>query len=79
MEEKILEIIDKTADEGYVYDAAGKKIADMFRAFILWKDFEDYRFVDSPIHSVYESVKHPDEKYSIDDLFQYWLTNIYKK
>jgi hypothetical protein len=79
MKEKILEIIDSKCETGgYVYDVAAEEITAMVFEFVEWMNN------DCPFWYEMESRGwcidlDAEAYYDIKGLFNYWLTNIYKK
>ena len=85
MEEKLLEIIERDVEQigwdeqgnpiynGFQHKA--KEIADHFKEFIKWKDF----WADYDNHDTTYYLDSIDKYLTLDELYQYWLTNIYKK
>ena len=89
MKEKILEIIDSKCETGgYVYDVAAEEITAMVFEFVGWIGtnerflFQIDRDIDGNVLSWgfgdferYNDLNIYDTEY----IFNYWLTNIYKK
>jgi hypothetical protein len=80
MEERLLEYLkDWLSNEPMTDEIAltqvAKEIAGHFKEFIKWKDFwSDYDNHDTTYYL--DSI---DKYLTLDELYQYWLTNIYKK
>ena len=83
MKEKILEIIDSKCETGgYVYDVAADEITAMVLEFVEWTLANCTQWIVDMSETRYEIISdglYSNADYSLEEVFNYWLTNIYKK
>jgi hypothetical protein len=79
MKEKILEIVQQRGVVSLINnESIAEEITAMVMEFIQWLNFELHDFYRILNQGVYADVN-TDKRYDIDYIFNYWLTNIYKK
>jgi hypothetical protein len=75
MKEKILEIMEKHYGQTDSLEWSSEEITAMVMEFVEWKENNRLTKVTKISHE-----RHPESiKASIEETFNYWLTNIYKK
>jgi len=77
MTNTILEILENNHPRIKDNMKSAKEIADMMKEFIEWKD--DLQRTGTIFYNLDKSYSYGDDDLNIENLFNYWYGNIYKK